>query len=89
MTTTPEGMRDASAGPSREVSLCQCCGRQTVIAVEGLYRCPEPGSPRRFCSSACRQAAYRRRRAGVAETAPAQRKGGRSRSLKPNRGGDA
>jgi hypothetical protein len=76
-------MRDASDRPPRTVSICQCCGSETVIAVEGLFRYPEPGSPRRFCSPACRQAAYRRRQAGVDETTPAQRAGGRNRRLNP------
>ncbi len=81
MTMTPESMRDASDEPTRELSRCQCCGTQTVIAVEGVFRNPKPGSPRRFCSPACRQAAYRRRQAGAPETAPAQLSGGRSRRL--------
>lgn len=76
-------MRDASDRAVPEVSRCECCGATTVIAVEGLFRNPEPGSPRRFCSPACRQAAYRRRRAGIAETTPAQRHGGRNRRLQP------
>jgi hypothetical protein len=76
-----ERMRDASDRPAREVSYCECCGADTVIAVEGIFRNPQPGSHRRFCSPACRQAAYRRRRAGVAETTPPQRAGGRNRSL--------
>ena len=75
-------MRDASGETVREVSICQCCGTTTVIAVEGLFANPQPGSERRFCSPACRQAAYRRRRAGVAEITPAQRKGGRDRHLR-------
>ncbi len=75
-------MRDASDRPPRDVSRCQCCGRDTVIAVDGLFRNPQPGSPRRFCSPACRQAAYRRRRAGVAESTRPQRSGGRDRSLR-------
>jgi hypothetical protein len=75
-------MRDASDRPAREVSRCDCCGRQTVTAVDGLFRNPKPGSPRRFCSPACRQAAYRRRRAGVAESTRPQRSGGRDRSLR-------
>jgi len=74
-------MRDASDRPARTVSRCDCCGADTVIAVAGLFRNPTPGSLRRFCSPACRQAAYRRRRAGVAEATPAQRTGGRGRSL--------
>jgi len=74
-------MRDASGRPEREVFSCECCGRDTVIAVAGLFSNPRPGSPRRFCSPACRQAAYRRRRAGVNESTPAQRQGGRNRRL--------
>jgi hypothetical protein len=74
-------MRDASDRPAREVSICECCGRDIVVAVEGLFRNPQPGSRRRFCSPACRQAAYRRRQAGVAEITPAQRQGGRNRRL--------
>jgi len=61
--------------------VCECCGHSTVTAVEGLFVNPKPGSPRRFCSPACRQAAYRRRRAGVNESTPAQRQGGRNRRL--------
>jgi hypothetical protein len=76
-------MRDASDRPARTVTICQCCGAETVIAIDGLFRNPQPGSPRRFCSPACRQAAYRRRNAGAAETSPAQRTGGRDRNLNP------
>lgn len=75
-------MRDAFDRPVREVSKCECCGRDTVTAVEGLFRNPQPGSSRRFCSPACRQAAYRRRQAGAAESTRPQRSGGRGRSLK-------
>ncbi len=77
-------MRDASERPARELHRCECCGTDTVIAVEGLFRNPKPGSPRRFCSPACRQAAYRRRHAGVAESTKPQRSGGRGRSLHAN-----
>ena len=76
-------MRDASDHPAREVSVCECCGRESVIAVEGLFRNPKAGSPQRFCSPACRQSAYRRRRAGASEATPAQRQGGRNRRLQP------
>jgi len=38
VTMTPESMRDASDEPTRELSRCQCCGTQTVIAVEGVFR---------------------------------------------------
>jgi hypothetical protein len=74
-------MRDASHRPARGVSYCECCGADTVIAVENIFRNLQPGSPRRFCSPACRQAAYRRRRAGITETTPPQRDGGPNRSL--------
>jgi len=76
-------MRDASDRSAREACRCQCCGRDIVTSVEGLFSNPQPGSARRFCDPACRQAAYRRRRAGVAETTAAQRKGGRNRTLRP------
>ena len=76
-------MRDTSDRPGRKACRCQCCGRDIVVSVEGLFSNPEPGSTRRFCDPACRQAAYRRRRAGVAETTAAQRKGGRNRTLRP------
>ncbi len=36
----------------------------------------------RFCSPACRQAAWRRRQAGVSESTPRQLSGGRSRRLR-------
>lgn len=81
-----ESMRDASDRPARTIVRCECCGTDTVITVEGLFSNPQPGSPRRFCSPACRQAAYRRRRAGVNETVKAQRKGGRYRSLRAAKG---
>ncbi len=72
-------LRSDRRGRSR---FCECCGTPTVIAVEGLFSNPKPGSPRRFCSPACRQAAYRRRQAGVAESTAAQRSGGRNRHLR-------
>ncbi len=74
-------MRDASERHAREGFSCESCGRFIVTAVEGLFRNPRVGSRTRFCSPSCRQAAYRRRRAGVAENAPCQRKGGRGRYL--------
>jgi hypothetical protein len=74
-------MRDASDRPARKISNCECCGSDTIIAIENLFSNPQPGSPRRFCSPACRQAAYRRRRAGVAESTNLQRSGGRNRNL--------
>ena len=78
-------MCDAYDRPVRTTFICDCCARTIVTAVEGLFRNPRTGSPQRFCSPACRQAAYRRRRADVAETAPAQHAGGRRRNLNPSR----
>jgi hypothetical protein len=74
-------MRNASSPPARSQLTCACCGKTIVTAIEGLYYNPPVGSPRRFCSPACRQAAWRRRRAGVDESAPSQTIGGRARSL--------
>jgi hypothetical protein len=74
-------LRYASGQPEREGFTCEACGRTVVTAVPGLFANPKPGSPARFCDRACRQAAYRRRRAGIAENAPLQRAGGRGRSL--------
>jgi len=80
--TAMPAMRDASDDLARETLLCQCCGRSVTISIEGVFRNPQPGSPRRFCDPACRQAAYRRRRAGVDEAVTLQRSGGRGRGLK-------
>jgi hypothetical protein len=76
------GMRNASSEPVRSELTCAHCGREIITAIEGLFYNPPVGSPRRFCEPACRQAAWRRRRAGVDEAAPPQRTGGRSRSLR-------
>ncbi|MDA8264737.1 MAG: hypothetical protein M0T79_05200 [Actinomycetota bacterium] len=76
-------MRDAFGPSDREGFACAGCGRFIVTAVADLWRNPSVGSPRRFCDPACRQAAYRRRRAGIAEDAPRQQTGGRGRSLRP------
>jgi len=84
-------MRDAIAlqpsrdGLQRTGLQCQCCGRVVVLAVAGLFTNNPRGSSRRFCSPACRQAAYRRRRALAAEDTPAQHHGGRARKLNPER----
>jgi hypothetical protein len=74
-------MRDASESRQRFGFTCQSCRRFIVTGVEGLFSNPSVGSSQRFCSPACRQAAFRRRQAGVAEDLPAQRLGGRGRSL--------
>ncbi len=77
------GLRDASEIPLREGFLCANCGRFNVTAVLGVYANARVGSPQRFCNPACRQSAYRRRRAGVSENTPQQLSGGRSRRLNP------
>jgi hypothetical protein len=78
-------MRDALPpsrnGYPRYGFTCQACGALVVTTIERVYHNPATGSPRRFCSPACRQAAYRRRHAGVAENSPRQRTGGRNRRL--------
>lgn len=75
-------MRNASEHPRRRGFTCPVCGRFIVTAVEGLFAETAAGSPRRFCSPACRQAAWRRRQAHLDETTPLQRRGGRSRDLR-------
>ena len=78
-------MRDAlppsPEGLARHGFTCQCCGRTVVTAVEGLFTNPARGTTQRFCSPACRQAAYRRRRANVTENSARQHAGGRTRRL--------
>jgi len=76
-------MRDASGQQRRQGFTCPVCQRFIVTAVDGLFARPRQGSPQRFCSPACRQAARRRRAAGVDEATPLQRAGGRS--LAPSR----
>ena len=74
-------MRDASEEPGREGFTCPVCGRFITTVLVGYWANQKAGSPRRFCGPACRQAAYRRRRAGVAEDTPRQVTGGRDRRL--------
>ena len=74
-------MRDASIPPRREGFTCPVCQCRIVTSVEGIFRNRKAGSDRRFCDPACRQAAYRRRRAGAPEDTPRQLKGGRNRAL--------
>lgn len=78
-------MRDAlPEGPDglvRSGLVCGCCGRLVVTTVEGVFSNPAVGSVQRFCSAACRQAAYRRRLRGVAEDLPRQLTAGRGRRL--------
>lgn len=83
----PTGSRDASATPARERApkrsgyTCPPCGRFVPTEVDGVVFRTRTGSPPRFCSPGCRQAAYRRRQAGVAEDVALQLRGGRDRSL--------
>ncbi len=58
-------------GSNRTGIHCQCCGRLIVLSVQGLFQTPARGSTQRFCDPACRQAAYRRRRANAPENTPA------------------
>jgi len=78
-------MRDALPpspdGLARSGFTCQACGQVVVTEVEGLFTVPTRGSSRRFCNPSCRQAAYRRRRAGALENEPRQYTGGRTRRL--------
>ena len=74
LTPSPEGL-------PRYGLRCQCCDRLVVTDIEGLFTNPTRGSTQRFCSPACSQAAYRRRRAGTDEHQPRQHTGGRTRRL--------
>ena len=82
-------LRDASStrpriGPSepqRVGFICPPCGRFIRTDLDGMLRRGRTGSPPRFCSPGCRQAAFRRRRAGVDEGVGLQQRGGRNRSL--------
>jgi len=61
--------------------VCPPCGRFIVTEIDGVLYRTRTGSKPRFCSPGCRQAAYRRRRAGAQENTPLQYKGGRGRRL--------
>jgi hypothetical protein len=82
-------MRDAlptsPEGQPRHGFTCQACGTTVITDVDGLFNNPERGSQQRFCSPACRQAAYRRRRASTPENTARQHHGGRGRELSPDR----
>lgn len=65
---------------------CPPCGRFVPTEVDGMVLGARRGSPPRFCSSGCRQAAYRRRQAGVSEDTALQLRGGRDRSLGERQG---
>ena len=77
-------MSDASTAIAEEPFkgfTCPPCGRFTRTEVDGVAIRSRTGSPTRFCSPGCRQAAYRRRRAGIRESERLQHDGGRNRSL--------
>jgi hypothetical protein len=61
--------------------ICPPCGRFVRTDLDGVLWRARTGSAPRFCSPGCRQAAYRRRRAGVNEGVALQLGGGRNRSL--------
>ena len=69
------------ADTSRVGFVCPPCGRFIPTEIDGVAWRTRSGSPSRFCSPGCRQAAYRRRRAGVGEGVALQPTGGRRRSL--------
>jgi len=75
-------MRDALP----EGYTCACCSRFIPTAIPGLFRRIQRGSPPRFCSPGCRQAAYRRRQAGISEATPLEHRGGGARRLRPPAG---
>jgi len=94
--TDPEPtLRDASSGVAQSGSpeptpvgfICPPCGRFIRTDLDGVVWRARTGSPPRFCSPGCRQAAYRRRRAGVDEGVHLQHRGGRNRSLEPRQEG--
>ena len=82
----PEASRNTivttgSGDTSRVGFVCPPCGRFIPTEIDGVAWRTRSGSPSRFCSPGCRQAAYRRRRAGVGEGVALQPTGGRRRSL--------
>lgn len=83
-----ESLRDAFSGsrpglPEAQFAgfTCPPCGRFVRTDLDGRLWRARTGSPPRFCSPGCRQAAYRRRRAGVDEGVALQHRGGANRSL--------
>ena len=81
------GPQSGSPEPAPVGFICPPCGRFIRTDLDGVVWRARTGSPPRFCSPGCRQAAYRRRRAGVAEGVGLQHGGGRNRSLEQRRGG--
>ena len=90
-TTTSRNASATTTGTGAQITpvgfVCPPCGRFIPTEIDGLVVQAQRGSPPRFCSPGCRQAAYRRRQAGVAEDVALQHAGGRNRSLgAPRRG---
>jgi len=50
---------------------CECCGKKLPAQKSPI------GRPRKYCSDACAQAAYRRNKVGIPVTAPRVKPGGR------------
>jgi hypothetical protein len=78
---SPTATRGRAQTSKRAGFICPPCGRFVPTEVDGIVLRAGTGSPPRFCSPGCRQAAYRRRQAGVAEDVALQLRGGRDRSL--------
>ena len=78
---SPTGARPRSAAAQPAGFICPPCGRFVATDLDGVLWRARTGSLPRFCSPACRQAGFRRRRAGVDEGLRLQREGGRNRSL--------
>jgi hypothetical protein len=74
-----------ACSPAPEVELtgfvCPPCGRFIRTDLDGVLFRARTGSAPRFCSPGCRQAAYRRRRAGAEESVRLQHRGDRRRRL--------
>jgi len=88
--TSPSPARVRARVPKRVGFTCPPCGRFVPTEVDGVVLRALTGSPPRFCAPGCRQAAYRRRQAGVSEGVALQLRGGRDRSLAERKGtGDA
>ncbi len=83
MRANPEGRAARPGLPRRttaRVARNETRPATCAVCAGPLGRRPGPGRPRRTCSSACRQAAQRRRDRGLAESTPLVQSRGR-RSL--------
>lgn len=82
------GPRTGPSEPQHTGFICPPCGRFIRTDLDAVLWRARTGSPPRFCSPGCRQAAFRRRRAGVDEGVRLQQRGGRNRSLDAGEAGD-